>query len=250
MLPSAAKADLSDIEGAIEQAFAEGIIGLRGDELGTVTFPFAYLPPLGDSVHVHITFLGFSLCNPPDPWASPNPTPTPPLNIYGCRNSADVVATVDPTVTSAMLTIQPAECFFDLSYDRDEVEFCLECGWLDPCGTVFGEGHILTSASISSILSLTRVGSCLQASIVPGSVSALFSPTGRAFRKTPSLSEDACMTGAWDLLSASVIDQLNLGAGPAFESMLITLLPAVNTRLCELTPAEPSTWGKIKALFD
>lgn len=256
-LPSAAPSDLNDIVAAIEQVFEDAVNGLLGNEIEPQTIRFAYKPPLVDSVHVDVTILGFAFCNPPDPWVSPDPTPTFPYNVYGCENIATATADIDQDVTTSNILIEVSDFFLDLEYVRDETPACLECCPtfppcipIDPCGSVAGEGYLLTSGSIAATLELTRVGTCLNASIVPGSVEVTLTPKEQGFRTTPSLATDTCVEGAWDLFSPLFFDMLNQMASEGLEALLTANIDGINSALCSLTPVEASTWGHIKALFE
>ena len=255
-LPASAPTGIDEIIAAIEQVFTDAVNGLRGDEIEPQTIQFEYTPPGFATVHVDITVLGFAFCNPPDPWVTPDPSPTFPFNVYGCENIATVTADVDPEVTSSDIVINVSDLFLDIEYTRDETPACLECcpgcppPLTDPCATVSGEGYLLTSGTVAATLTLTRVGTCLNASIVPGSVVVTLVPKDRGFRKTPSLADDTCVNGAWDLFSPLLFDMLNQTAGEALEAVLTEQMTAINQVLCPLTPVQESTWGHIKALFD
>lgn len=255
-LPASAPADIDDIVAAIEQVFNDAIEGLQGNEFEPQKIQFEYTPPGFPTVRVDVTVLGFAFCDPPNPWVVPDPTPTFPFNVYGCENVATVTANVSPDVTSSDILIEVSDFFLDIEYERDETPACLECcpgcPWPfdDPCTTVPGEGYLLTSGSIAATLTLTRVGTCLHASIVPGSVVVTLVPKDRGFRITPSLANDTCVDGAWDLFSPLFFDMLNQTAGEGLEAILVDQTTAINQVLCPLTPVEESTWGHIKALFD
>jgi hypothetical protein len=124
------------------------------------------------------------------------------------------------------------------------------CIPIDPCGTVRGEGYLLTSGSVAATLTLTRVGTCLQASIEPGSVVVTLEPKDQGFRVTPGLASDTCVEGAWDLFSPFFFELLNKTASEGLEAILTARMTSINQVLCPLTPVEESTWGHIKALFD
>jgi hypothetical protein len=255
-LSSSAPTDIDDIVAAIEEVFTDAVAALRGDEFESQTLRFAYKPPVVDSVHVEVTVLGFAFCDPPDPWVAPDPTPTFPFNVYGCENVATITPKVSQDVTSADILIEVSDFFLDIEYERDETPACLECCPsfpcipIDPCGTVRGEGYLLTSGSIAARLTLTRVGTCLEASIVPGSVEVTLVPKRQGFRVTPGLTADTCVEGAWDLFSPLFFDMLNETASKGLEEILVSQMGSINEVLCPLTPVEESTWGHIKALFD
>ncbi|MEJ2722188.1 MAG: hypothetical protein P8181_13765, partial [bacterium] len=100
-------------------------------------------------------------------------------------------------------------------------------------------------------LALERVGSCVQATIVPGSVSVTLNPKDKGFKMgtRPNLEDDACVNGAWDAFSPLLFDMLNQTASEALEAALVAEITPINEALCALTPVETSTWGKIKNLY-
>ena len=251
-LPANAPAGIDEVADAIEQVFADAINGMLSTDFEPQTIHFAYKPPAVDSVHVDVTVIGYAFCDPPDYWANPNPTPTFPFNAYGCENVATVSATVSPDATSSDIVIDIVDFFLDLEYERDETAACLECDlpFMPPCGTVPGEGYLLTSGTVTATLALERVGTCVQTTIVPGSVKATLVPKDRGLRRTsPSVIDDTCMESGWDLFATALFDLLNQSASEGLEAALVDEIASINQALCALTPVEKSTWGEIKSLY-
>jgi hypothetical protein len=244
--PTTARADLGD---DMADLFETALNGLKGTEIEPVTIRFAYkppdfdqppLPPVEfDSVHVAVTFIGFAFCDPPDPWVEPSDVPIPPLNAYGCTNVATVVADVNPTLTSAEYVVTVSDLFLDLVYTRDETEACLEFGG----GEVTSDAYLVLEVTFRFATTMELVGTCLQASLVPGSLFIEMEEKKHGFK------DDDCLTAAWPLFGPVFLDFLGQAAGLALEGAVISLMDDFNEALCLITPAEPLTWGSLKQLY-
>ncbi len=242
-LPTGVHADLGD---DIADTFEDIINGLIGTEFGPVQFRFAYKPPdvvqppfppvSFDSVHVDVTILGFAFCNPSNKWATPDPTPTFPFNAYGCENVATVGATATPEATSSEVAVTVSDFFLDLEYVRETTLACLET----PGGTHAADAYLLTEGTVTMSLTLERVGTCLHAGIVPGSVEVILT------EKEHGLQTDECLDLVWPLFSVFFYDMVNATASAALESALTGMIADINAVLCPLTPVAHSTWGGVK----
>ena len=248
--PAVVQADLAD---DIAATFEDAINALIGTELGPLTLKFAfkppdYQPPIGppvsfDSVHVDVTILGFAFCNPPEKWADPNPTPTFPFNAYGCENVAMVGATATPDATSSEITVTVSDFFLDLEYVRETTDACFLIGGETSGGTHAADAYLLTSGTVTMDLALERVGTCLNASVVPGSVVVTLT------EKEHGLQTDECLDTVWPLFSDFFYELINATASTALEGLLSGMMGDINTVLCPLTPVEQSTWGGMKSLY-
>jgi hypothetical protein len=93
---------------ALEAMLGQYLGDVRGNEIPSSSVS-------GDSggVTYTLTFLGFAFCMPPDPYAPPAATSTPPTTVYGCQNVLS--ATLTPSGDVITATISVPVLFIDLS---------------------------------------------------------------------------------------------------------------------------------------
>ncbi len=93
---------------ALEAILGQYLGALRGNEIP----PFSASGDEGGVTYT-LTFLGFAFCMPPDPYAPPAATSTPPTTVYGCQNV--VGATLTPSGGVITATISVPVLFLDVS---------------------------------------------------------------------------------------------------------------------------------------
>lgn len=234
--PTAAYATLQE---EIEIAIQTALEGMVGSEFGIDSVTFDFL-----GVSMTVTVLGFSLCEPPDPYAAPDPTPVPPLTIYGCENLTTVDADVAGNEESADITIEISTIFLDLESSRDETVLCGLHGDTFPyTGTVTEDGYMLGHASVTVGLGLEFVDGCFRASLVPGSSSFVLAPDEMR-------SQDACLDANMeDILIPILYPIVEEYLDTVFETALSVLMDEVSDMLCDATPNDYSSWGSVKSIF-
>ncbi len=238
-LPLVARADLGD---DIAAAFDEFIEGLAGTEIDGVVVE-GYV----GGFHWEVTFIGFALCSPLDPWAEPTPVPVPPYSVYECTNMAVIDVVVAPGETTADLLITIDPLFLDLGIERDDGLCPLGPYWeLPPYDPPhMSDGYILTDASFAATLQLTFDGSCVQAGIVPGTVDiALGEHTSEL-----EIQGDGCLAFWIETFEPLLWDVLGPELETAFETLIGELMGDISDQICDLTPTERSTWGSVKSLY-
>ncbi len=234
--PSTAYATLQD---EIEIAIQTAIQGMVGTEFGidSVTFDFF-------GVTMTMTVIGFALCEPSDPYAPPDPTPVPPLTVYRCENLTTVGADVATDESSADILIEFSKIFLDLESSRDETILCLPWGDTFPYnGTVIDDGYMLGHATVAVGLDLVFDDGCFRASLVPGST---------AFTLTPDEmdSQDACLDANMDdVLMPILYPLVEEYLDTVFEATLVVLMDDVSDLLCDATPNDYNSWGRLKSIF-
>lgn len=232
-LPAIAPAQVpTQLPTRLAEAFGRAIVGAAGTE-AQGTYEFDYL-----GIHVRIDILGVVFCQPPDPWAPPDPTPLPPLTAYGCAGSHVASAVVPPSGDTARITLTLDVIFADLATQRTLGFLCGELG----TGTVGGDGYLLTSGTVVTDLALTQAGSCLQATLVPGSVVLTLGPV------TAEL-EDGCISRYWGALSDQLLPDLQAAIQDGMASLIAGRMDAFNRELCVMTPVDDSSWGRVKGLY-
>ncbi len=92
-------ATLSDIHSAVTAS----IVSMLGNELTVFS---------GTTNGFTITFLGYALCMPTDPYAPPAAQATPPENLYGCQNNATL--TLTPAADTITFTYTAPQVYVDL----------------------------------------------------------------------------------------------------------------------------------------
>jgi len=234
--PSTAYATLQD---EIEIAIQTAIQGMVGTEFGidSVTFDFY-------GVTMTMTVIVFALCEPSDPYAPPDPTPVPPLTVYGCENLTTVGADVANDETSAAILIEFSKIFLDLESSRDETVLCVLWGDDFPySGTVAEDGYMLGHASVAVGLGLEFVDGCFRASLVPGSTEFTLTPDEMG-------SKDACLEANMDdVLMPILYPLVEEYMDTVFEATLLILMDEVSDLLCDATPNDYSSWGSVKSIF-
>jgi hypothetical protein len=234
--PPTAYADLAD---EIEIAIQTAIQGMVGTEFGIDSVTFEML-----GVELTMTVIGFSLCEPADPYAPPVSTPVPPLTVYGCENLTTVVADVNNDETNADILIEFSKIFLDLESSRDENLACAP--WGDPFpynGTVVEDGYMLGHASVAVSLELVFEDGCFRVNMVPGS---------SEFSLTPDVMEsrDNCLDSNMDSVLMPILYPLvqdHLDA--VFDATLVLLMDEVSDLICSATPNDYSSWGNVKSLY-
>jgi hypothetical protein len=203
---------------------------LRGDEF-TGSFGLTV-----SGVDISVDVLGFAFCAPPDPTAPPASNPSPPLNVYGCQNAAEV--TVGPADGDTLLVgVSVAEMFADLYVTRDRTILCGEFG----AGTQAADAYLLASVSAQARVRTELLEGCPVYRLVPGSVQL-------SLGSLDLQSEDSCAT-----LMASLVGFLEpfleSEVTSQIESILVTALRQRNHAVCGEVPAPATTWGSLKAGF-
>ena len=192
---------------ALEAMLGQYLEALRGDEIPPASASGTYL-----GVTYTVTFLGFAFCAPPDPYAPPVESPTPPDDVYGCQNVLSVTLTPSQAGDAITLAVSVPNLYFDCS------TYSTVTG-TDACYVAYTDAVLTASAALAT----TSDG---RKAIESPVVAASFTETSSAFH-----SQDGTVDGLgsilWPLASASIEQQVLDFAASAVGSYLSLIPPYV-----------------------